>query len=61
MDEEGGRPIFLQAHHKMALGGDGLPDYFSYNKELLIELSYEKLSIDLKSEHTRWGVCLKLR
>ena len=42
MDEEGGRPIFLQAHNEMALGGDGLPDYCSYNKELLIELSYEK-------------------
>lgn len=41
MDEEGGRPVFLQAHHKMALGGDGLPDYFSYNKELLIEFVYE--------------------
>ena len=42
MDEEGGRPIFLQAHNKMALGGDGLPDYYVHNKELLIELPYEK-------------------
>ena len=41
MDEEGGRPVFLQAHHSMALGGDGLPDYFGNNKELLIEFIYE--------------------
>jgi hypothetical protein len=26
----------------MALGGDGLPDYYVNDKELLIELSYEK-------------------
>jgi len=42
MDEEGGRPIFLQAHHKMALGGDGLPDYYVNDKELSIELPYGK-------------------
>ena len=41
MDEEGGRPVFLQAHHSMASGGDGLPDYFGNNKELLIEFIYE--------------------
>ncbi len=34
MYEEGGRPIFLQAHYKMALGGDGLCDYYVYHKEL---------------------------
>jgi hypothetical protein len=33
MDEEGGRPIFLQAHNEMALGGDGLPDYYVYNRK----------------------------